>query len=95
MWCTEADLVADLSRGPVFLKWVYVLLSHQIFTKMHHHFFFVCLNRSEGASPTQLADKVEKAVRERLEPLLDKAQVMQSKLMLTFGRVSLRFIKHL
>ncbi|KAM7139592.1 protein moonraker isoform 3-T6 [Macrochelys suwanniensis] len=30
--------------------------------------------RSEGASPTQLADKVEKAVRERLEPLLDKAQ---------------------
>ncbi|XP_043355179.1 protein moonraker isoform X2 [Dermochelys coriacea] len=30
--------------------------------------------RSEGASPTQLADKVEKAVREHLEPLLDKAQ---------------------
>nr|XP_008177091.1 protein moonraker isoform X3 [Chrysemys picta bellii] len=30
--------------------------------------------RLEGASPTQLADKVEKAVRERLEPLLDKAQ---------------------
>nr|XP_006130080.1 protein moonraker isoform X2 [Pelodiscus sinensis] len=30
--------------------------------------------RSEGASPTQLADKVEKSVRERLEPLLDKAQ---------------------
>ncbi|XP_077692586.1 protein moonraker isoform X2 [Eretmochelys imbricata] len=30
--------------------------------------------RSEGASPTQLADKVEKAVWERLEPLLDKAQ---------------------
>uniref|UniRef100_A0A8C3T468 KIAA0753 n=1 Tax=Chelydra serpentina TaxID=8475 RepID=A0A8C3T468_CHESE len=34
--------------------------------------------RSEGASPTQLADKVEKAVRERLEPLLDKAQVATS-----------------
>ncbi|XP_067394091.1 protein moonraker [Emydura macquarii macquarii] len=30
--------------------------------------------RSEGASPTQLADKVEKAIRERLEPLLEKAQ---------------------
>ncbi|XP_064379064.1 protein moonraker isoform X2 [Dromaius novaehollandiae] len=31
--------------------------------------------RSQGASPTQLADKVESAVREHLEPLLDKAQV--------------------
>ncbi|XP_067166011.1 protein moonraker isoform X1 [Apteryx mantelli] len=30
--------------------------------------------RSQGASPTQLADKVESAVHEHLEPLLDKAQ---------------------
>ncbi|XP_030392075.1 protein moonraker isoform X4 [Gopherus evgoodei] len=36
--------------------------------------------RSEGASPTQLADKVEKAVRERLEPLLDKAQKVKLSL---------------
>ncbi|KAM6239493.1 protein moonraker [Spheniscus humboldti] len=30
--------------------------------------------RSQSASPTQCADKVEKAVRERLEPLLDRTQ---------------------
>ncbi|XP_029884918.1 protein moonraker isoform X7 [Aquila chrysaetos chrysaetos] len=30
--------------------------------------------RSQSASPTQHADKVEKAVRERLEPLLDRTQ---------------------
>ncbi|NXI66501.1 MOONR protein, partial [Anseranas semipalmata] len=30
--------------------------------------------RSQGASPTQYADKVEKAVQERPEPLLDRAQ---------------------
>ncbi|XP_068766619.1 protein moonraker isoform X8 [Struthio camelus] len=30
--------------------------------------------RSQCASPTQLADKVERAIRERLEPLLEKAQ---------------------
>ncbi|XP_072737954.1 protein moonraker isoform X3 [Ciconia boyciana] len=30
--------------------------------------------RSQSASPTQYADKVEKAVRERLEPLLDRTQ---------------------
>ncbi|NXJ40458.1 MOONR protein, partial [Ciconia maguari] len=30
--------------------------------------------RSRSASPTQYADKVEKAVRERLEPLLDRTQ---------------------
>ncbi|XP_032630370.1 protein moonraker isoform X2 [Chelonoidis abingdonii] len=39
--------------------------------------------RSEGASPTQLADKVEKAVRERLEPLLDKAQAASNADMLS------------
>ncbi|KFV40757.1 Uncharacterized protein KIAA0753, partial [Gavia stellata] len=31
--------------------------------------------RSQSASPSQYADKVEKAVRERLEPLLDRTQV--------------------
>ncbi|XP_066835543.1 protein moonraker isoform X2 [Anser cygnoides] len=31
--------------------------------------------RSQGASPTQYVDKVEKAVQKRLEPLLDRAQV--------------------
>uniref|UniRef100_A0A8C8RY02 KIAA0753 n=1 Tax=Pelusios castaneus TaxID=367368 RepID=A0A8C8RY02_9SAUR len=36
--------------------------------------------RSEGASPTQLADKVEKAVRERLEPLLERAQKVNASL---------------
>ncbi|XP_054063990.1 protein moonraker [Rissa tridactyla] len=30
--------------------------------------------RSQSASPTQYADKVEKAVQERLEPVLDRAQ---------------------
>ncbi|KAF1570770.1 UNVERIFIED_CONTAM: Protein moonraker, partial [Eudyptes robustus] len=30
--------------------------------------------RSQSASPTQCADKVEKAVQERLEPLLDRTQ---------------------
>ncbi|XP_066835545.1 protein moonraker isoform X4 [Anser cygnoides] len=30
--------------------------------------------RSQGASPTQYVDKVEKAVQKRLEPLLDRAQ---------------------
>ncbi|XP_075374584.1 protein moonraker isoform X2 [Mycteria americana] len=30
--------------------------------------------RSQSAAPTQYADKVEKAVRERLEPLLDRTQ---------------------
>ncbi|NXN49215.1 MOONR protein, partial [Rynchops niger] len=30
--------------------------------------------RSQSASPTQYADKVEKAVRERLEPVLDRTQ---------------------
>nr|XP_009679172.1 PREDICTED: uncharacterized protein KIAA0753 homolog isoform X2 [Struthio camelus australis] len=30
--------------------------------------------KSQCASPTQLADKVERAIRERLEPLLEKAQ---------------------
>ncbi|NXQ85610.1 MOONR protein, partial [Nyctibius grandis] len=30
--------------------------------------------RSQSASPTQYADKVEKAVRERLEPLVDRTQ---------------------
>nr|XP_042713754.1 protein moonraker isoform X4 [Chrysemys picta bellii] len=39
--------------------------------------------RLEGASPTQLADKVEKAVRERLEPLLDKAQAASNADMLS------------
>ncbi|KAM9218680.1 protein moonraker [Leptosomus discolor] len=32
--------------------------------------------RSQSASPTRYADKVEKAVRERLEPLLDRTQVV-------------------
>ncbi|XP_059685178.1 protein moonraker [Gavia stellata] len=32
--------------------------------------------RSQSASPSQYADKVEKAVRERLEPLLDRTQVV-------------------
>ncbi|NWX42721.1 MOONR protein, partial [Steatornis caripensis] len=32
--------------------------------------------RSQSASPTQYADKVEKAVWERLEPLLDRTQVV-------------------
>ncbi|KAK4812350.1 hypothetical protein QYF61_017127, partial [Mycteria americana] len=31
--------------------------------------------RSQSAAPTQYADKVEKAVRERLEPLLDRTQI--------------------
>ncbi|XP_040388426.1 protein moonraker isoform X4 [Cygnus olor] len=31
--------------------------------------------RSQGASPTQYVDKVEKAVQKRIEPLLDRAQV--------------------
>ncbi|XP_068271520.1 protein moonraker isoform X2 [Nyctibius grandis] len=31
--------------------------------------------RSQSSSPTQYADKVEKAVRERLEPLVDRTQV--------------------
>ncbi|XP_035198822.1 protein moonraker isoform X2 [Oxyura jamaicensis] len=31
--------------------------------------------RSQGASPTQYVDKVEKAVQKHLEPLLDRAQV--------------------
>ncbi|KAM9176884.1 protein moonraker [Mergus octosetaceus] len=30
--------------------------------------------RSQGASPTQYVDKIEKAVQKRLEPLLDRAQ---------------------
>ncbi|XP_074870040.1 protein moonraker isoform X2 [Carettochelys insculpta] len=36
--------------------------------------------RSEGVSPTRLADKVEKAILERLEPLLDKAQKVNRSL---------------
>ncbi|XP_014463625.2 protein moonraker [Alligator mississippiensis] len=36
--------------------------------------------RSEGASPTQLADRVERAVRDRLEPLLEKAQKVNRSL---------------
>ncbi|XP_062448488.1 protein moonraker isoform X2 [Rhea pennata] len=34
--------------------------------------------RSQGASPTQLTDKVESVVQEHLKPLLDKAQVSLS-----------------
>lgn len=40
--------------------------------------YFVCVSRLQGASPTQYADKVDKAVCEHLEHPLNRAQVVQS-----------------
>ncbi|XP_075576408.1 protein moonraker isoform X2 [Pelecanus crispus] len=51
--------------------------------------------RSQSASPTQYADKVEKAVRERLEPLLDKTQKIGLSLETNCHLKDSSFINHL
>ncbi|XP_010166803.1 protein moonraker [Antrostomus carolinensis] len=43
--------------------------------------------RSESASPTQYEDKVEKAVQERLEPLLDRTQQVAANMDILSGKL--------
>ncbi|KAM8797252.1 protein moonraker [Eudromia elegans] len=53
------------------MKWItcydYLFFSHSISE-------WLCLFRSQGASPIPFADEVERTVKEHLEPLLDKTQ---------------------
>ncbi|KAM6118638.1 LOW QUALITY PROTEIN: protein moonraker [Phoenicopterus ruber ruber] len=51
--------------------------------------------RSQSASPTQSADKVAKAVRERLEPLLDRTQKINLSLETNCHLKDSLFINHL